>query len=67
MPVPHLRNDTGSPGSCWGKERQTVSMHVPLMIRTEVSHNLGIPASMGNLVSCVQACGSDNMSYALSG
>ena len=44
-----------------------MSVYVPLMIETEVSHNLGILASMGNLVSCVQAGGSDNMSYAPSG
>ena len=37
-------------------------VHVPLMIGTEVSHNLGIPASVGNLVSCVQDGGSDSMS-----
>ena len=39
-------------------------MHVSLMIGTEVSHNLGIPASMGNPVSCVQAGGSDSISSA---
>ena len=44
-----------------------MSVHVPLMIRTEVSNNPGIPASMGNLVSCVQTCGSGSMSSAPSG
>ena len=44
-----------------------MSMHVPLMIGTQVSHNLGIPASVGNLVSCVQAGGNDSMSSAPSG
>ena len=63
----YLGTDIGSPGPCWGKERQTVSVHVPLMIGTEVSHNPGIPASVGNLASCVQAGGSDSMSTASSG
>ena len=43
-----------------------MSMHVPLMIETEVSHNPRIPTSMGNPISCVQAGGSDSMSSALS-
>ena len=43
-----------------------MSVHVPLMIGTEVPHNPGIPASVGNPVSCVQAGGSDSMSFALS-
>ena len=43
-----------------------MSMHVPLMIGTEVSHNPGTPASVGNPVLCVQAGGSDSMSSALS-
>ena len=42
-------------------------VHVPLMIGIEVSHNLGILASVGNPVSCVQVGGSDIMSSALSG
>ena len=41
-----------------------MSVHVPLMIGIEVSHNPGIPASLGNLVSCVQAGGSYSMSPA---
>ena len=65
MPMPHPGTDTDSPSPCWGKERQTLYVHVPLMIETEVSHNLGILASVGNLVSCVQAGGSDSMSSAL--
>ena len=36
-------------------------MHVPLIIGNEVSHNPRIPASVGSLVSCVQASGSDSM------
>ena len=42
-------------------------VHVPLMIGIEVSHNPGIPASMGNPISCVQVGGSDSMSSAPSG
>ena len=49
MHVPHLGRDTGSLSPCWGKEEQTASAHVPLMIGIEVSHNSGIPAFMGNL------------------
>ena len=67
MVVPHLEIDTDSPGLYWVKERQIVSMHVPLMIGIEVSHNPGISASMGNHISCVQAGGSDSMSSAPSG
>ena len=67
MPVPHPKTDTGSLSLYWGKERQTVSVHVPLMIGTEVSHNPGIPTFVGNPVSCVQADASDRMSSAPSG
>ena len=67
MPVPHPGTDTNSLGPYWGKERQTVSVHVPLMIRIKVSHNPRIPAFVGNSVSCVHACGSDIMSSAPSG
>ena len=49
----HLETDTGSSGPCWGKEEQTASMHASLMTGTMVSHNSGIPASEGNLVSSV--------------
>ena len=58
--------DTGSPGPWWGKEEQTKSVHVPLMIGTRVSLNFGILASMDNTVSCVQAGGNGNMSSTLS-
>ena len=44
-----------------------MSVHVPLMIGTEVSHNPRIPTSVGNPVSCVKASGSDRKSFALSG
>ena len=40
---------------------------VPLMTRTALSHNSGIPASIDNLVSCAQADGNGNMSFAPSG
>ena len=42
-------------------------MHVPLMARTTVSHNSGIPAFEGNPSSRVQADGSSNMLSVLSG
>ena len=38
-----------------------MSVHVPLMIGTEVSHNSGIPSSTGNPVSSVQTGGNGNM------
>ena len=41
-----------------------MSVHVPLMIGTEVSHNPRILASVGNPISCVRAGGSDSMSSA---
>ena len=53
----HPETDTSFPGPYWNKENPTVSMHIPLMIGTTVSHNPGIPASEGNFVSCVQADG----------
>ena len=65
--MPHPGTDIGFPSLFWGKERQIVSVHAPLMIGTEVSHNPGIPAFVGTPVSCVQAGGSDSMSSALSG
>ena len=57
--------DTSSSGPCWGKERQAVSVYVPLIIETEVSYNLGISAFVGNLVSSVQATGNGNTSHVL--
>ena len=44
-----------------------MSEFVPLMTGTEVSHDLGILASVGNPVSYVQADGNDNMSSVLTG
>ena len=44
-----------------------MSEYVLLMTGTEVSHDPGILASMGNPVSCVQADGNDNMSSVLTG
>ena len=61
----HPVTDTGSPSPCWGKEKQIVSVHIPLMIRTEVSHNSKIAASAGNPVSSVQAGDNGNMSHIL--
>ena len=40
---------------------------VPLMTETEVSHDLGILAFLGNPVSYVQADDNDNMSSVLTG
>ena len=37
--------NTSSPDPWWGREEQTESVHVPLMIGTGVSHNSGIPAA----------------------
>ena len=41
-----------------------MSVHVPLMIGTEVSHNPRIPAFVDNLVACAQANGNGSMSLA---
>ena len=41
-----------------------MSVRVPLMTGTEVSHKSGVPASEGNPVSSVPAYGNDNMSSA---
>ena len=46
----HLGTDIGSFGPYWGKKEQTVSVHVPLMTETVVSHNFGVPTSEGNPV-----------------
>ena len=61
----YLGTDAGSSGPCWGKEKQTVSMKVPLMIGTKVSHNSGILVSVSNPVSSAEASGNDNMSPVL--
>ena len=63
----HPKTDTVFLGPLRGREEQTASVHVPLMILTMVSHNSGIPASEGNLVSSVQAGGTGNMLSALAG
>ena len=44
-----------------------MSVQVPLMTGTKVSYNFEIPASVGNLVSYVQADCNGTMSSALSG
>ena len=62
----HLETGTCSLSPYWGKEEHTMSVHVPLMTGTEVSHNSGIPAFEGDPASCVQADGSSNMSSVLS-
>ena len=64
--VQHPETHVCSPGLYSSKEKHTVSVHVPLMTGTAVSHNFGIPASEGNPTSCVQADGSSNMSSVLS-
>ena len=61
----HPETDTGSPSPWWGKEEQTESTNVPLVIGTAVSHNSRIPASEDSPVSCVQAGGNGNMSSTL--
>ena len=63
----HPRTDIGSSGPYCGEKEHTASMHVPLMIGTEVSHSLGIPASVSNLVSHVRDYGNGNMSLVLAG
>ena len=54
--------DTGPSGPHLGEKEQTVSMLVPLMTRTSLSHNSGIPASEGNPSSYVQAASNNNIS-----
>ena len=49
--------DTGSFGLYWAVEEYTVSSHVPPLIGTVRSQNLGIPVSRGNRSSCVWAAG----------
>ena len=44
-----------------------MSVYVPLMTRTEVSHNFEIPTFKDNLTSSVQADSNGNMSPALAG
>ena len=63
----HAGTDIGSPGLCWGKDEQTATAHVPLMIGTVVSHNYGILVSEGNPASYVQADGNINVSSVLTG
>ena len=47
--------ETGPSGPSWGKKEQTMSVDAPLVPKTIMSHNSGILASRGNLVSHVQA------------
>ena len=60
----HPGTDIGFPSPCSGKEEQTASAHVPLMIGTLMSHNFGISASVDNPVSYAQADGNGSMSSA---
>ena len=60
-----LGTNIGFLGPLWGREEQTEFVNVPLITRTRVSHNSGIPAFDGNPVSCVQAGGNRTMSFAL--
>ena len=62
-----LTADIVSLGSWWGKEEQTMSIYIPPMTGTEVSHNSGIPVSEDNPASGVQVDGNGNISPALSG
>ena len=57
----HSGTDTGSYGPHWGEKEHTASVHVLLMIGTEASHGLEIPASKGNPASHVQADGNGNI------
>ena len=63
----HPKTDTGPSDPHWGEKEQTVFVPVPLMTGTEVSRILGIPASVDNPVSCVQANGNGSMSSTPSG
>ena len=46
----HPGTDTIFSSPWWGREEQTASVYVPMMIRTMVSHNSSIPAFDGNPV-----------------
>ena len=63
----HPETDTISPGLYWGKEDQTASAHVLLMIGTVMSHNSVIPSFVDNPVSCAKADGNGSMLSAPSG
>ena len=61
----HSANETGSFDPYRGENEQTVSVHVPPMFGTTVSHIFGISTFVGNLASSVQASDSRNISSAL--
>ena len=65
--MPHFEADTDSSGPYWGKKEHTAYVRIPLMTGTEVSRSPGIPASVGNPASHVQADGNGNMSSVLTG
>ena len=58
----HPETNTGPSSPHWGEKEQAVSTPVPLMTGTALSHNVGIPASVENPISCAQADGNDSMS-----
>ena len=60
----HPGTDTSPSSPHWGEKEQTMFALVPLMIRTMLSHNSGILASVDNSVSCSQADGNDSLSSA---
>ena len=62
-----LGTDAGSLGPWWGKEEQTESVNIPLMIGTEVSHNSKSLFFKCNPISSVLTGGNRNMSSALAG
>ena len=61
----HPETDTSPSGPHWGEKEQTVSVPVPLMTGTALSHYFGILASEGNPASYVQAIGINNISSAV--
>ena len=63
--MPHPETDTGPSVPHWGEKEQTVSVPIPLMNRTEVSHIPRIPVYARNLVLHVWADGNGNMSSVL--
>ena len=62
----HPGTDTGPSSPYWGEKEQIVSVLIPPIIGTKVSRIPRILASVGNLVSHVQADGNGNMSSVLS-
>ena len=63
----HLETDTVYLDPWRGREEQTASVHVPLITRIGMYHNLGIPAFKDNPASCVQVGGTRNILFSLAG